>query len=117
MRRGDTLLFEQPPVVGAWAAAGGKKESEGPLASAFDFLTQDAGFAEQGCENWEQAESLLQRRAVELCLRIGGEVVSADSMQIYRGMDVLSAMPTAAEMPWPSEPVDMSTPGVSFMLG
>ena len=69
MRRGDTLLFEQPPVVGAWAAAGGKKESEGPLASAFDFLTQDAGFAEQGCENWEQAESLLQRRAVELCLR------------------------------------------------
>ena len=23
----------------------------------------------------------------------------------------------AAEMPWPSEPVDMSTPGVSFMLG
>ena len=36
--------------------------------------------------------------AVELCRRIGGEVVSADSMQIYRGMDVLSAMPTVEEM-------------------
>ena len=36
--------------------------------------------------------------AVELCGRIGGEVISADSMQIYRGMDVLSAKPTAAEM-------------------
>ena len=36
--------------------------------------------------------------AVELCKLIGGEVVSADSMQIYRGMDVLSAKPTAAEM-------------------
>ena len=36
--------------------------------------------------------------AVELCRLIGGEVVSADSMQIYRGMDVLSAMPTEAEM-------------------
>lgn len=36
--------------------------------------------------------------AVELCRRIGGEVVSADSMQIYRGMDVLSAMPTQEEM-------------------
>lgn len=36
--------------------------------------------------------------AVELCRMIGGEVVSADSMQIYRGMDVLSAMPDAAEM-------------------
>ena len=34
--------------------------------------------------------------AVELCGRIGGEVISADSMQIYRGMDVLSAKPTAA---------------------
>lgn len=36
--------------------------------------------------------------AVELCRLIDGEVVSADSMQIYRGMDVLSAMPTAEEM-------------------
>ena len=36
--------------------------------------------------------------AVELCRRIGGEVISADSMQIYRGMDVLSAMPTEEEM-------------------
>ena len=68
-RRGDTLLFDAPPTVAAWAAAGGKKESEGPLASAFDFVTQDAAFGEQGCENWEQAESLLQRKAVELCLR------------------------------------------------
>ena len=36
--------------------------------------------------------------AVELCKKIGGEVVSADSMQIYRGMDVLSAKPNAEEM-------------------
>ena len=69
IRKGDTLLFDAPPTVAAWAAAGGKKESEGPLASAFDFVTQDAGFGEQGCENWEQAESILQRKAAELCLR------------------------------------------------
>lgn len=36
--------------------------------------------------------------AVALCKKIGGEVVSADSMQIYRGMDVLSAKPTVEEM-------------------
>lgn len=35
--------------------------------------------------------------AVRLCERIGGEVVSADSMQIYRGMDVGTAKPDAAE--------------------
>ena len=36
--------------------------------------------------------------AVALCHRLNGEVVSADSMQLYRGMDILSAKPTAAEM-------------------
>ena len=36
--------------------------------------------------------------AVELALRLGGEVISADSMQIYKGMDIATAKPTAAEM-------------------
>ncbi|MEA5066563.1 MAG: tRNA (adenosine(37)-N6)-dimethylallyltransferase MiaA [Eubacteriales bacterium] len=36
--------------------------------------------------------------AVELCRLIGGEVVSCDSMQLYRGMDVGTATPTEAEM-------------------
>ena len=36
--------------------------------------------------------------AVSLCQKLGGEVVSADSMQIYKGMDVLSAKPSIAEM-------------------
>ena len=35
---------------------------------------------------------------VELAKRLDGEVVSADSMQIYQGMDVASAMPTEDEM-------------------
>lgn len=68
-RRGDTILFAKPPVIAAWAAAGGKKEGEGPLAAAFDYLTQDAAFEAEGCPNWEQAESLLQQKAVAACLR------------------------------------------------
>ena len=36
--------------------------------------------------------------AVELCIRLGGEVVSADSMQLYRGMDIATAKPTPEEM-------------------
>lgn len=36
--------------------------------------------------------------AMALCQMIGGEVVSADSMQIYRGMEVLSATPNRDEM-------------------
>ena len=36
--------------------------------------------------------------AVELALRMGGEVISADSMQVYRGMDIGSAKVTGEEM-------------------
>lgn len=35
---------------------------------------------------------------VELAKLYGGEVISADSMQIYKGMDIASAKPTEAEM-------------------
>ncbi len=35
--------------------------------------------------------------SVELALRYGGEVVSCDSMQIYRGMDIGTAKPDAVE--------------------
>jgi tRNA dimethylallyltransferase len=34
---------------------------------------------------------------VELALRLGGEIVSADSMQVYRGMNLGTAKPTAPE--------------------
>ena len=33
-RRGDTLIFSDPPVIASHAAVGGKKEGEGPLAAA-----------------------------------------------------------------------------------
>ena len=35
--------------------------------------------------------------AVELCRMLNGEVISADSMQVFRGMEILSAAPTQAE--------------------
>ena len=36
--------------------------------------------------------------AVELAHRMNGEVISADSMQVYRGMDIGSAKVTPEEM-------------------
>ena len=38
------------------------------------------------------------RMAVELAQRHNGEVISADSMQIYRTMDIGTAKPTPEEM-------------------
>ena len=36
--------------------------------------------------------------SVRLAKKLNGEVVSADSMQMYRGMDIGTAKPTAEEM-------------------
>ena len=65
-RRGDTLIFSDPPVIASHAAVGGKKEGEGPLAAGFDELRADNSF---GQSEWEAAEAELQLRAARLCLK------------------------------------------------
>ena len=45
------------------------------------------------------------RMGVELAHALNGEVVSADSMQIYRRMDIGTAKPTQAEMAGIPHPV------------
>lgn len=35
--------------------------------------------------------------SVELAKRLSGEIISADSMQIYKGMDIATAKPTEEE--------------------
>ena len=55
--------------------------------------------------------------AVELAKLRGGEVVSADSMQIYRGMDVGTAKPTAEEMQGiPHHMLDVVDPDENFSV-
>ena len=55
--------------------------------------------------------------AVELALAHNGEVVSADSMQIYRRMDIGTAKPTRAEMRGvPHHMLDVADPGEDFSV-
>ena len=55
--------------------------------------------------------------AVDLALKFGGEVVSADSMQIYKGMDIASAKPTKAEkMGVPHHLMDFLEPTQPFSV-
>jgi tRNA dimethylallyltransferase len=50
--------------------------------------------------------------AVALARRLGGEIVNADSQQVYRGLDVGTAKPTAAERAAvPHHLVDVVAPG------
>ena len=55
------------------------------------------------------------RLAVRLAQELNGEVVSCDSMQIYRSMDIGTAKPACAEMEGiPHHLIDFTDPFVSF---
>ena len=58
------------------------------------------------------------RLAVELAKRLDGEVVSCDSMQLYRSMDVGTAKPTAGEMQGVRHHMlDVAEPDEDFSVG
>lgn len=53
--------------------------------------------------------------AIELCKRINGEVVSCDSMMVYKGMDIGTAKPTRAEMQGiPHHMLDVAEPAENY---
>ncbi|HEX9093693.1 MAG TPA: tRNA (adenosine(37)-N6)-dimethylallyltransferase MiaA, partial [Coriobacteriia bacterium] len=52
--------------------------------------------------------------AEQLASRAGGEVVSADSMQVYRGMDIGTAKRPAASRRVPYHCVDVADPGATY---
>ena len=52
-----------------------------------------------------------------LAQRLGGEVVSADSMQLYRGMDIGTAKPTPEEMQGvPHHMIDIADPTENYSV-
>ena len=59
----QSFLLPYPPVITVWANVAGKKESEGPLASYFDYTSQDTLFGEK---SWEQAEKRMQQLALDI---------------------------------------------------
>lgn len=52
--------------------------------------------------------------AEHLAASLGGEIVSADSMQVYRGMDIGTAKPRVAERRVPYHCLDLVDPGTPF---
>lgn len=60
-----SFSFEDPPVILGYAAAVGKKESEGPLGGSFDKEFSDNLLGE---DSWEKAESGLLKEAVNICV-------------------------------------------------
>ncbi|HIW49014.1 MAG TPA: stage V sporulation protein AD [Firmicutes bacterium] len=58
----QTVAFTHPPVIYTAAAVAGKKEAQGPLGRAFDYVQ------EKGEGSWEQQESALTARAARMAL-------------------------------------------------
>ncbi len=55
--------------------------------------------------------------ALELAERLGTEILSADSMQVYRGMDIGTAKPTAEEQQWIRHyAIDVASPYLPFSV-
>ena len=59
--------------IEGYAAVGGKKESEGPLGTAFDITMEDGYYGEK---TWEKAESKMQREAVSKAVSKSGKSLS-----------------------------------------
>lgn len=75
------MKLERCPVILGSGTIGGKKESEGPLASYFDLLEEDTTFGEA---SWEKAESYLQKNAVAKALEHSG-MSAADMDYVFAG--------------------------------
>lgn len=56
--------------------------------------------------------------ALQLCERFGGELLSVDSMQVYRGLDAGTSKPDSSERRRAvHHGIDLATPGEDFSLG
>lgn len=69
----QTAALANPPTLAAWANVVGKKEGEGPLAAAFDYIDSDDTFGEA---TWEKSESAMQKQALSLALNKAGQAAS-----------------------------------------
>ena len=76
-----SLIFENHPVISAWASVAGKKEGQGPLKDRFDLVSEDTYFGEK---TWEQAEKKLQQLALHTLLQ-KAEVTLSQVDLIYSG--------------------------------
>lgn len=64
-----SIRFEEEPVIVSAASVAGEKEGEGPLGGLIDVIEKDPMF---GKDNWEQAESTMQKQTADLVLEKGG---------------------------------------------
>lgn len=80
-----TIRLEGCAAVKGYAGVAGKKEGEGPLSDAFDYIDADNSFGEK---TWEKAESRMQKDTLSRALNKAG--VTPDTVDIIFAGDLLN---------------------------
>ncbi len=80
---GDTIIMTNTVGVLSYAAVGGKKEAEGPLAKNFDVLITDSRYDEK---TWERAESSFSKQCLHTALHKAH--IGADKLNAVVGGDL-----------------------------
>lgn len=80
----QSIQFENPPYIINSASIVGKKEGQGPMGKLFDKVGQDDLF---GSQTWEEAESSLQKEAIQLLL--DKESMKKEELQLIFAGDLL----------------------------
>ena len=77
----QSIMFEKPPCIVNYASIVGQKEGEGPLGKYFDKIEHDPMV---GKDNWEEAESELQKKAASMALQKAG-LMPEDIRYLFSG--------------------------------
>mgnify|MGYP001111804033 CR=1 FL=1 len=77
----QSIQFEKKPYLLSSASIVGSKEAEGPMGKLFDKVGYDDSF---GAENWEEAESRLQKEALEIAISKSG-LTKQDVQMVFAG--------------------------------
>lgn len=77
----QSIQFEKKPYLLNSASIVGSKEAEGPMGKLFDKVGYDDSF---GAQNWEEAESRLQKEALEIALSKAG-LTKQDVQMVFAG--------------------------------
>jgi stage V sporulation protein AD len=83
----QSILFSDPPLILSGASVAGKKEGEGPLGTFFDQIEEDSMF---GGTSWEDAESRMVKRTVELAIEKAG--LQKEDIRYMVGGDLLGQL-------------------------
>lgn len=89
----QTVIFKKKPYIIGAAAAGGKKESEGPLNQWFDLTIQDDMYGEK---TWEKAESKLLKETMKLAMKKAGK--KKDEIDLVLSGDLLNQIMSSSFM-------------------